>query len=163
MRIGIDPGVSGALAILYGENQVEIADMPVMLSSKNRSQVNAAELAKILHRWEYRSSPASPPALPMSERLVAYVERVGAMPHQGVVSMFGFGVSFGIVLGVLGALQIPVVLVTPAKWKRRAGLIGKPKDYARTLAQQLYPGIELGRKKDIGRADALLIARFGEV
>lgn len=156
MRIGIDPGVSGAIAFLNG-TEVEVVDMPVMLSSKNKSQVNAAELAKILKGWVY------PTTLGDFYNLSVYVERVGAMPGQGVVSMFNFGVSYGIILGVLGALQLPVILISPVKWKRRAGLIGKPKDYARTLAQQLYPGIELGRKKDIGRADALLIARFGEV
>jgi crossover junction endodeoxyribonuclease RuvC len=77
--------------------------------------------------------------------------------------MFSFGCSFGVILGVLAALSIPLVLVRPQAWKKRAGLPGKRenKDAARTLAQQLYPLAELGRKKDIGRADAILIARFG--
>ena len=76
--------------------------------------------------------------------------------------MFSFGTSYGIVIGVLAALSIPMVLVSPQTWKANAGIRGKDKDYARTLAQQLYPGAELGRKKDIGRADAILIARFGD-
>ena len=83
------------------------------------------------------------------------------MPGQGVSSMFGFGVSYGILQGVIASLGIPSVLVTPQRWKKAAGLMGKPKDYARTLAQRLYPAAELSRKKDIGRADAILIARYG--
>ena len=147
MKIGVDCGISGAIALLNDNvSFISVHDMPVMAGTGKRQQVNAAELAKIL-------------------KLVggiAYVERVSAMPKQGVSSMFSFGTSYGIVLGVLAAIGIPTILVTPQSWKKRAGLTGKEKDYARTLAQQLYPAAELGRKKDIGRADALLIARFGE-
>ena len=150
MIIGIDPGVDGAIAVLDDDfTYYSVWDMPTMALSKNKRQVNGAELAEMLKRRE---------SLP---HLVAYVERVGSMPHQGVASMFNFGVSYGVVLGVLATLSIPMVLITPGVWKKRAGLTGKPKEMARTLAQQLYPQAPLGRKRDIGRADALLIARFG--
>ena len=93
----------------------------------------------------------------------AVLEAVSAMPGQGVSSTFHFGESVGVVLGVLGALQIPVRMVTPAKWKKAAGLLGRDKDAARTLAIQLHPEVadQLARKKDTGRADAVGIARFG--
>lgn len=150
MIIGIDPGVDGAIAVLDDDfTYYSVWDMPTMALSQNKRQVNGAELAEMLKRRE---------SLP---HLVAYVERVGSMPHQGVASMFNFGVSYGVVLGVLATLSIPMVLITPGVWKKRAGLTGKPKEMARTLAQQLYPQAPLGRKRDIGRADALLIARFG--
>ena len=85
------------------------------------------------------------------------------MPGQGVASTFRFGESVGVVLGVLGALQIPVRMVTPGRWKKAAGILGRDKDAARTLAIQHHPEIadRLTRKKDIGRADAVCIARFG--
>lgn len=151
MKIGIDPGISGALALLEEDGTIsDYVDMPVMALMGKRNQVNAAELGKIIKLWTNGIS------------CTAYLERVSAMPGQGVSSMFGFGVSYGIVQGVLAALGIPVVMVTPQCWKKRAGLTGKPKDMARTLAQQLYPLAELSRKRDIGRADAILIARFGE-
>ena len=91
------------------------------------------------------------------------MEQVGAMPGQGATSMFNFGEGFGIVKEVLGALQIPVRMVTPQRWKRFAGLTGKDKDAARSLAIQLHPEAAeyLRRKKDVGRADAIMIARFG--
>src|SRR5690606_2041087 len=94
-------------------------------------------------------------------RPTAYVEKVGAMPGQGVSSMFNFGMGVGVLQGVLAACGIPYFLVTPQSWKKRASLSGKDKDMARTMAQQLYPSASLGRKKDIGRADAMLIARYG--
>lgn len=147
MRIGIDPGITGAISLLSGDLFVAVVDMPTMVNGK-KNMVNAAELAKILS--DYKSNNA-----------VIYLERVSAMPGQGVCACFNFGVSFGIIQGIAGALQIPMILVTPQSWKKRAGLIGKDKDAARTLAQQLYPAATLGRKKDIGRADAILIARYG--
>ena len=146
MKIGIDPGVSGALALLDDNNKlIEVVDMPVMPFGKTKRQVNAAELGKILP----------------TKAVVAYLEQVSAFPGQGVTAMFNFGMSYGVIQGVLGALQIPVVFVTPQAWKKRAGLIGKNKDYARTLAQQLYPKANLSYKKNIGRAEAILIARYG--
>jgi crossover junction endodeoxyribonuclease RuvC len=79
--------------------------------------------------------------------------------------MFRFGESVGVVLSVCGALQLPVSWVRPGHWKRKAGLIGKDKGAARTLAIQLHPEVAdlLTRKKDIGRADAVCIARFGAI
>ncbi len=155
MKVGIDPGLHGALALLKDNAQlVTVLDMPVMARGKGkREQVNAAELAKILSPW--RQGHVG------TEYITAYLERAASMPKQGVASMFSFGVSYGMALGVLAALGIPVVLVAPATWKGAAGLSKKPKDAARTLAQQLYPDASLGRKKDCGRADAILIARFG--
>ena len=149
MKIGIDCGLSGAIAILNDDLRLaDVYDMPVMAGTGKRQQVNGAELARIIKSY-------------LLVEFVAYVERVSAMPKQGVSSMFSFGTSYGIVLGVLAALQIPVVLVTPQSWKKEAGIVGKHKDFARTLAQQLYPQAELGRKMDIGRAESLLIARYG--
>ena len=158
MRIAIDPGLSGAIAVIkdYSFEMLEVFDMPVMPGTGKRHQVNGAELAKILREAKAIHAPVK-----SNENIQVYLERVSAMPGQGVSSMFSFGCSYGIVLGVLAALQYSVTLVTPQSWKKRAGLIGKEKDAARTTAQLLYPAADLGRKKDIGRADALLIARFG--
>ncbi len=156
MKIGIDPGLSGAIAFLKDDGElISVVDMPVMAGTGKRQQVNAAELVRILNPFpDVKWAPNSQ---------IAYVERVSAMPGQGVSSMFSFGTSYGIVLGVLAALQIPVVLVHPATWKKRAGLTGKDKDYCRTLMQQRYPMAALGRKKDIGRAEAMAIALFGSL
>jgi crossover junction endodeoxyribonuclease RuvC len=150
LRIGIDPGNTGAVAVLGINGFVDVHDMPLMASGK-KQQVNAAELFKILLSIKAMSAGG----------VDAVVEKVSAMPGQGVSSMFNFGMGFGVIQGVLAGAGIPYTLVTPQSWKKRAGLIGKDKDMARTVAQQLYPDAPLGRKKDIGRADAILIARFG--
>jgi len=154
--IGIDPGVSGAVAFLNDDlSLVGVFDMPVMNLSGKKQQVNASALASIFREiLPYQNTNYGVDA-------TAYVEQVHSMPKQGVASSFNFGDSYGVIKGVLGALQIPMVLVSPAVWKKRAGLTGKPKDASRTLAQQLYPAAPLGRKKDVGRADAILIARYG--
>lgn len=150
LTIGIDPGNTGAISVLGSEGFVEVHDMPLMANGK-KQQVNGAELSKIL--WDIRARAGG--------SITAVVEKVGAMPGQGVSSMFNFGMGFGVIQGVLAGASVPYVLVTPQKWKKAAGLVGKDKEMARTLAQQLYPEAPLGRKKDVGRADAILIARFG--
>ena len=145
--IGIDPGNTGAVAFLH-DGDVDVFDLPLMANGK-KQQLNPHELARILAACVGRGSA------------LAVIERVSAMPGNGAASMFNFGMGFGVIQGVLAAMQIPYKLVTPQKWKKAAGLIGKEKDNARTLAQQLYPSAPLGRKKDIGRADAILIAKYG--
>jgi crossover junction endodeoxyribonuclease RuvC len=155
MKIGIDPGITGAIAILEDSLRcVGIYDMPTMALGLKRWQVNAPELGKILLAVGLRYCSDK-------KEICVYLEQVNAMPGQGVTSMFNFGTSYGIVIGVAGALGLSLSLVRPNAWKKTAGLIGKPKDAARTLAQQLYPDVDLAHKKDVGRADALLIARFG--
>lgn len=86
------------------------------------------------------------------------------MPGQGVTSMFTFGHAAGVVEGVVVGQMIPVTKVTPQAWKKRAGLVGKDKDAARSRAIQLWPRWDSLGKKGEGQAlaDAALIARFGE-
>jgi crossover junction endodeoxyribonuclease RuvC len=92
----------------------------------------------------------------------AVVEQVGAMPGQGVSSMFAFGQAYGMVLGVLAGLYIPVRTVTPASWKR-AMKLNTGKDAARAEAARRWPqqAGEFRRVKDDGKAEAALIALWG--
>lgn len=150
MKVGIDPGNTGAIAFVDGDMTC-LHDMPTTAKATgNGVEVNPALVAQILRRIEPGDT--------------VYLEAVHSMPSQGVSSTFTFGRGFGVVEGVLAALGIPYNLVRPRAWKKRAGLIGKEKDAARGLAIRLYPGsaARLARKKDIGRADALMIAHFGE-
>jgi len=151
--IGIDPGQTGAIAAMWGNEVLAVKDMPVSARLHGKSnEVNTAELASIIMEMKVPGKP-----------VLVVLESVHAMPGQGVSSMFRFGDSFGAVRGVLGALQCPMILCTPQKWKKRAGLIGKDKDAARTLAITKHPEVsdQLTRKKDGGRADAICIADFG--
>jgi crossover junction endodeoxyribonuclease RuvC len=92
----------------------------------------------------------------------AFVELVGAMPGQGVSSVFAFGKSFGVVIGVLAALDVPFTFVAPVVWKRAFG-VPAAKDGARARASQLMPAAahHWTRVRDDGRAEAALIAYYG--
>lgn len=144
--IGIDPGAKGALALFEDDVLVRVWDMPVVMV-KGKARVDAAAVGFILRE-------AKPDQ--------AFMERVGAMPGQGVTSMFAFGMAAGIVMGALGALEIPLTLITPTEWK---GALRVPKDKggARARASQLLPAgannWPLG--KHDGRAEAALIAHYG--
>lgn len=87
------------------------------------------------------------------------VEQVGASPRMGTGSSFNFGASFGIILGAAAATGAQVATITPQKWKAAQGLLGKPKDAARGCAIEKYPQCVdwFKRKKDVDRADALLL------
>jgi len=149
--IGIDPGLSGAIAFYDTvEGAVEIADMPtveISRNGKNKREVSAVLLSNILTRHKVEA---------------AFLERVNAMAGQGVTSVFSIGRSSGMVEGILAAYDIPTTLVTPQAWQKAVGQRAG-KDGSRERAMQLFPAqAELfQRKKDDGRSDAALIAYYG--
>tara|TARA_B100001063_G_C16545538_1_gene443435 strand:+ start:207 stop:698 length:492 start_codon:yes stop_codon:yes gene_type:complete len=150
--IGIDPGLSGAIAILENNKVLSIFDIPVMTEGKkNKRQLNSALLVSLLK--ENISS---------NEEVVVVVEQVNAMPGQGVTSMFNFGQTFGAIKGICAALDLPIFFVRPSKWKKYFELINSSKDSSRTKAIEMYPKLsnQLAKKKDVNKSDAILIARF---
>jgi hypothetical protein len=142
--MGIDPGVSGAVAFYFADhpNGVIAEDVPIA-----GGQVDPVALTALIRNF----APT-----------VAMVELVHSMPKQGVASAFNFGMAFGVVRGVIGALQIPLHLATPGKWKKHFRLTSD-KEQSRELAIRLFPGsgFQFNRKKHHGRAEAALLARFG--
>ena len=99
------------------------------------------------------------------EGLVAAVEKVGARPGQGTVSMFNFGKNAGYIEGVLSALGIPYQLVPPAKWKKDFSLIGKNKAASIAVCRKLFPELDLKRTERCrtdsdGKAEATLLACY---
>lgn len=149
--IGCDPGQSGCLALLADGEPAGFIDMPTMPRAAGGNEVNAAALAAQVRGLLHMHQGAY---------LLAVVELVGSMPGQGLASTFRFGQSDGILRGVLGAMGIGYITVAPVKWKNHFGLKGQPKDAARSLAIRRFPSVsqQLARKKDGGRADALLLA-----
>lgn len=155
--VGIDPGLSGAIAFLRGE-EAWVEDMPVGRYSATGMVKNAVDPAGVTRLLRAQQS-----ALSVDRTLLkVYLERVQAFPGQGVASMFSLGMSYWGVAGVAAALEIPVELITPQEWKKHFRL-GKDKDQARMLAARLFPGVDLHRQKDHGRAEALLIALYGRM
>ena len=152
MILGIDPGASGALVALDWQGQpIEWMRMPVMKEG-SATQVNGLAVAEFIRSVSGICD------------IRAYVESVHSMPKQGVTSSFNFGHSAGVIAGVLAALEVPTVMVTPQRWKKRANLIGTNKDAARSKAIIRWPKWRDLDKIGAGQAyaDAAFIAVYGE-
>lgn len=149
LTLGIDPGISGALAILDPDGQAElVADLPV-IRDRSLAWIDGGSLQNILlDALRGRSCRA-------------VVERVSAMPRQGVASSFAFGVGLGSILATLQTLRLPIELVTPAAWKLAMGL-GRDKRASLHRARLLFPAAELHLAKHSDRAEALLIAYYAQ-
>tara|TARA_X000000368_G_C22566072_1_gene508561 strand:- start:55 stop:549 length:495 start_codon:yes stop_codon:yes gene_type:complete len=154
--IGIDPGISGAMCFFENGEVKDVFDMPTMSEGKkNKRQVNGHQI------YNEISSRIKNINL---QNINVVVEKVSAMPGQGVTSMFNFGQSFGVIKGVCAAMYLPIFFVRPAKWKKHFELINSQKDASRTKAIEMFPQISsvLSKKKDSNKADAILIACFHE-
>ena len=94
----------------------------------------------------------------------AVIEKVRAMPKQGVASMFAFGRVVGQIEDVIAALAFPVSYVTLLMW-HKALAVPRGKDGSRLLASELLPGYAKRRrlKKHDGRAEAALGERTTKV
>ena len=125
--IGIDPGLSGGIAVLDNNKVLELFDMPVMADGKkNKKQLNSALLAKLIKESISNTSESA-----------VIVEQVNAMPGQGVTSMFNFGQTFGAIKGICATLELPIFFVRPSKWKKHFELINSSKDASRTKAIEM--------------------------
>ena len=137
--LGIDPGATGCAALIH-DHGLDLFDWP------GDPALVVPRLADWLVRFDVR---------------LAALEKVGAMPGQGVVSMFTFGQNVGTWHGILATMHIPYVCPRPQEWQR--GLVDRKagkdtKAASLAPARRLFPDADLGRKKDHGRADALLLA-----
>lgn len=138
--IGVDPGKKGGVAVIDGDG-VEV------------------------YAWDDQTFVNVMAATMNKGKCIAAVEKVGAMPGQGVSSMFSFGQSFGFILGVLTAFGIGYQLVPPTLWKREFGLLHTEKQASVDVAKRLFPGVSLlpterCRKESDGMSDSLLLAEY---
>jgi crossover junction endodeoxyribonuclease RuvC len=154
LSVGIDPGLRGGVAALDAAGAVVgLWPMPVA-----GGEVHAAGLADLLRSLRCLDSH--------QDIGQVCLEKVGAMPKQGVSSTFRFGTGWGMVRGVCAALAIPVTLAPPTVWKKRV-LIGLPHDKAGAVqfcacrwptADLVLPGCRVPHD---GLADALCLAELG--
>lgn len=151
--IGIDPGLSGAVARYDPEtNGLIVHDVPtheLKRNGKTKREVDLHSLARIMD--DLTKEPGGS----------ILIEQVGSMPGQGVSSVFAFGKVYGILLGVSAATFVPLDTVTPAVWKKAMGVTAS-KDGARAKASAILPGWSnlWARVKDDGRAEASLLAVY---
>lgn len=145
--VGIDPGITGAVAIINTDGSVEIRDAPLLPGDKKR--INPVTLWGIVRSLG-------------DGETVAGIEQQIAIPHQSSVSTATTFTGYGLYIGLLVAAEIPYDVVTPSGWKAQI-LAGtdKSKDAAIAKAIQLFPQCAdtmITLKKHHGRAEALLIA-----
>lgn len=144
--LGIDPGAKGGFAQIrkYGNGQVDV----------------------MAFAWDNERFVDFVRDVPVDvESVMCAVEKVGAMPGNGSVSMFNFGKSYGYILGVLDALKIPFQVVPPREWKKEFGL-NSDKAKSIEVCHRLFPDLDLKRTarcttESDGMAEATLIAEWG--
>lgn len=155
--LGIDPGITGALALYDPDKSAEsgmrwlMIDMPVVGGDKQ--ELNAPSLRDFLNRHD----PAH-----------AFLERANTMPGQGIVGAFRYGGVYFAIRAVLSCCSVPYTLVTPQVWKKYHGVKSAKtermrKEHSRQIALMLFPdqSKELARIKDHNKAEAMLIAAWG--
>lgn len=150
--LGIDPGYSGALAFLRpATHELVVFDMPLTKGKSGKDEVDLRKLNEIIEPDRAFS------------RFVAVIEQVHAMPNQGISSAFRFGEGYGALLMGITAHGYEVHKVIPANWKKAFGL-SQDKGVSRGFASQQFPNEakSFARVKDDGRAEASLIALYGE-
>lgn len=150
---GIDPGKTGALAILLPDNSVEFLDVSrIKIKGKDEPAWSGW-----LSSWRY--------LMELAGVTHVIIENVAARPGQGVSSMFKFGRTLGFAHAIALSIQPApsIEFVTPTVWKGKLGLLNSNKGASREKAVSLYPkaASELTRVKDDGRAEALLLAHYG--
>ena len=151
MIVGIDPGFSGAIALLNPRTRaLEVHDMPLIHGPRGKTVTDLYSLGKMLvpDRRDLRN--------------VAIIEDVHAMPKQGVSSTFRFGQNFGALQMAITGHGYEIYPVTPAVWKKFFKL-SSDKGVSRGLAMQRFPdnASDFKRIKDDGRAEAALLALYG--
>ena len=149
--VGIDPGLGGAVAFYDTMTEtVETFPMPTLKAGTGSKRIiDELELARLF------ASRAK-----MIKKV--FIERVHAMPKQGVTSVFTFGVGYGIVRGILAANFLSVEYITPQKWKKELR-VPAAKDAARARANEIFPAYSNQWNKATwdGRAEAAMIAYYG--
>ena len=144
--IGIDPGQKGGYAVIAKTKTGQ-----AVFAYPWDDSFFAMEMASLMQMKEHG--------------IVAAVEKVGARPGQGTVSMFNFGKSAGYIEGVLSAFGIPYQLVPPNKWKKEFSLIGQDKQASIVTGRKLVPELDLKRTERCrtdsdGKAEATLLAEY---
>lgn len=154
--IGIDPGVTGAIAVLSAEGLL-IEDTPYCKPSKGKGEYDLQAMAHLLAPYRGFGD------------VHVVIEKVHAMPGggqrtMGATSAFNFGMGWGVWLGLIAGIGCPHTLVAPQRWKKAMlADMGSEKDHSRMRAMQLFPAVAkmFSRKKDDGRAEAALMAEYG--
>ena len=155
--LGIDPGASGGLAALWAWG-TECCTSPM-------PETETDTWDWLRTKWgKYEANP-SVATVNIVQRF-AIIEKVHAMPGNGVSGMFKFGQNYGFLRACLIAAGIPFEDVDPRTWQKALGISSRKtrsgetktqwKNRLKAKAQQLFPS----EKVTLATADALLIAEY---
>lgn len=150
VTLGIDPGLSGGLALVSGGGGVarllDCIDVPTVGSGSKR-RVDALAVMQFIRRH--------PPDFGL-------IERGQAMPDQGSSSGFNYGRAIGALETCMVGLLIPHETCESRAWKKANGLAGSDKELSRQRAIRLFPDGHhfFARKLDHNRAESALIAWY---
>lgn len=155
--LGADPGKYGALCAIYPDGSIEYESTPLVMPLTKNSVVDAIRIGEYIDQISHMD-------------IVFIIENVHSMPGQGVASTFKFGHTTGIVTGAVVARAasngslLSQHKVSPQKWKKHFGLIGKEKDAAIEMMKSYVDADFTGINKQhlSGIADAYLIALYGK-
>jgi crossover junction endodeoxyribonuclease RuvC len=168
--IGVDPGLTGALALLSHHGLQAVHDIPTMIKGNGegavKNQVDPGALSDLLRAWIEGKDKNEIMVMIESQGPVRLPPRKkGGSPRiLGGASAFSLAYTAGVIEGVVTALRLPRELVTPSVWKKALGLTAKGADkkaLARAMAQRYYPEENFRLSKSHNRAEAVLIARYG--
>lgn len=155
VHAGIDPGLDGALAVL-SPSGVRVRPMPTLDVGGGKREIDAKAVAEWLEANGVRQG-------------FVLIEKVGAMPKQGVASTFCFGEGYGALKAVMRLMNYRWALVTPQRWKKEIlqGFGSKDKDAAIEWCRRTHPDVSLKRtdkclKDHDGMADALCLAHMAK-
>lgn len=151
--LGVDPGVTGAIAAVDEHGNILMAQkIPTLLVTKTRRELHISAIRRTIDEIA-------------CDTLVTFaaLERVSAMPKQGVVSMFRFGNALGVMQGLLSGMEISFISPTPKKWMREMvtdveGVDGKARSVL--AASRIWPEMDFSKKSSHNIADALLLAEY---
>lgn len=155
MIIGIDPGKSGAIALVMSDKDAEVYDTPTEKLKLGGQEYKISDMLGLLLDLKDKGARE------------AYIEDVHTFRGDGVVGAFSFGRGVGIWHGLLCACKIPFHRVLPQKWQKHFGLTDTNgvdrKTMSRQVASAMYPSLSplFTRVKDHDRAESLLIGRYG--
>lgn len=152
--LGIDPGLSGGLSIIDEQmNFIACLRMPTVTTDAGKQRVDPRPIFDFISEY----SPE-----------LAVVELVGAMPKQGVNSMFSFGDAFGAVRAVAHCLCPKVLYARPQEWRGFQSLSGLSKEQIAEVAFEVFRAEEIYGKARAGKravrdgiSDSLMIAKYG--
>lgn len=161
--IGVDGGVSGAIASITEDGTAFVMDIPtreVKVGDKTRRVFDPDPYLNFLRGLGVMGLDIER-ALFEAGREIPYVGNDGRRRKQS--GMYAYGFTNGQTYMGAFALDIACQIVEPQTWKRALHLLGKDKAQSRERASALYPKAahlwpNVGHHN---RAEAVLIAHYG--